>query len=64
MPDDSPISRRGPACPFCGKPATAAHRPFCSTRCRNLDLGRWLRGDYRVETEEGPETDPDAGDRE
>jgi endogenous inhibitor of DNA gyrase (YacG/DUF329 family) len=32
-----------------------AQRPFCSARCRNIDLGRWLRGVYRVETEEGPE---------
>lgn len=64
MPDDSPIIPRGPACPICGKPAATGHRPFCSKRCRDIDLGRWLRGVYRVETEEGPETDPGAGERE
>ncbi|MFZ2004611.1 MAG: DNA gyrase inhibitor YacG, partial [Stellaceae bacterium] len=37
---------------------------FCSKRCREIDLGRWLRGVYRVETEEGPETDPGAGEHE
>ncbi|HTW52950.1 MAG TPA: DNA gyrase inhibitor YacG [Stellaceae bacterium] len=62
MADDSLLSPHGPPCPICGKPAMAGHRPFCSKRCRNIDLGRWLRGVYRVETEEGPEDDSaDAG---
>ena len=43
------------ACPLCGKPAQARHRPFCSARCALLDLGRWLGGDYRVPTKESPE---------
>ena len=59
MPDDSPLPRRGPACPICGKPATSGHRPFCSKRCRDIDLGRWLRGVYRVETDEDPNEDRD-----
>ncbi len=42
-------------CPICGKRTTAAHRPFCSTRCANIDLGRWLKGSYSVETEETPD---------
>lgn len=33
-------------CPICGKPAAEASRPFCSTRCANIDLNRWLGGDY------------------
>ncbi len=41
-------------CPLCGKPAAAPHRPFCSRRCAELDLGRWLDGRYRIPTEEGP----------
>lgn len=52
----SPRPRRAP-CPVCGKPATAAHRPFCSARCRDIDLGRWLRGVYRVETDEDQESE-------
>jgi hypothetical protein len=35
-------------CPTCGKPATAEHRPFCSTRCADIDLQRWLSGRYVV----------------
>ncbi|MCT8267196.1 DNA gyrase inhibitor YacG [Afifella sp. JA880] len=43
--------RRGPAverCPICGKPASAEDAPFCSTRCREVDLNRWLGGAYRI----------------
>jgi endogenous inhibitor of DNA gyrase (YacG/DUF329 family) len=35
-------------CPTCGKPADPLHRPFCSTRCKDIDLGRWLSEEYRV----------------
>jgi endogenous inhibitor of DNA gyrase (YacG/DUF329 family) len=41
-------------CPVCGAPAAAAHRPFCSERCAEVDLGRWLKGTYRIPTEEAP----------
>ena len=41
-------------CPICGVPAVAAYRPFCSRRCADIDLGRWLKEGYRVPTEEGP----------
>lgn len=54
-PDDTAAIPRSAPCPLCGKPASRAHRPFCSARCRDVDLGRWLRGVYRVETDEGPE---------
>ncbi|MCB1406690.1 MAG: DNA gyrase inhibitor YacG [Rhodobacteraceae bacterium] len=37
-----------PACPQCGKPTTEAYRPFCSKRCSDIDLARWLRGDYVI----------------
>jgi endogenous inhibitor of DNA gyrase (YacG/DUF329 family) len=46
-------------CPVCGKPTTQLHRPFCSGRCRSVDLHRWLHGVYRVETDEGPDEAPD-----
>lgn len=39
-------------CPICGAPAQAAARPFCSTRCAEIDLGRWLQGSYRIPTNE------------
>jgi endogenous inhibitor of DNA gyrase (YacG/DUF329 family) len=35
-------------CPECSKPAEAAFAPFCSTRCQQIDLGRWLKGDYVI----------------
>ena len=55
------------ACPICGKPADPKYRPFCSGRCADIDLGRWLRGDYVIpgsvpEEEETP--DPQGEERE
>jgi endogenous inhibitor of DNA gyrase (YacG/DUF329 family) len=48
------------ACPVCGKPAGAGRlSPFCSARCADVDLGRWLTGQYRVA---GPTPDDDGGD--
>jgi uncharacterized protein len=42
-------------CPSCRKPATAKYRPFCSKRCADLDLHKWLSEGYRVPTDEGPQ---------
>ena len=39
------------------RPSTADYRPFCSKRCANIDLGRWLKEGYRVPTDEGPPED-------
>jgi endogenous inhibitor of DNA gyrase (YacG/DUF329 family) len=39
------------SCPACGKASTwlgNAHRPFCSDRCRTIDLGNWATERYRV----------------
>ena len=35
-------------CPECGKPAVNEHKPFCSSRCRKVDLNRWLGGGYAI----------------
>jgi endogenous inhibitor of DNA gyrase (YacG/DUF329 family) len=60
--DDSPLPP-GKPCATCGKPIVEPrHRPFCSARCKQVDLGRWFSGTYRVETNEGPD-DPEAGDK-
>jgi endogenous inhibitor of DNA gyrase (YacG/DUF329 family) len=40
--------RAEPTCPICGKPAAEVLHPFCSRRCANVDLGRWLTGQYRI----------------
>lgn len=41
-------------CPICQKPTAPAFRPFCSKRCADVDLGKWLGGDYAV-----PSRDPE-----
>lgn len=46
-------------CPICSKPAEQAYRPFCSPRCRDVDLHRWLSGSYVVPGREDDEEDPD-----
>ena len=35
-------------CPICGKPSVEASTPFCSERCRDVDLNRWLSGSYAI----------------
>jgi endogenous inhibitor of DNA gyrase (YacG/DUF329 family) len=44
-------------CPICKKAATLDYRPFCSKRCADLDLGRWLGGTYAIPA--APSDDPD-----
>jgi endogenous inhibitor of DNA gyrase (YacG/DUF329 family) len=46
-------------CPLCRKPADPAHKPFCSKRCADLDLNRWLSENYRIPIEEEPANDAD-----
>ena len=36
------------SCPICGKPAVEAFKPFCSKRCANIDLNRWLSDGYVI----------------
>jgi endogenous inhibitor of DNA gyrase (YacG/DUF329 family) len=43
-------------CPVCGKSTSRENRPFCSPRCADVDLGRWLTGVYRIP---GPPDEPD-----
>jgi uncharacterized protein len=50
-----PRRRRAPKCPICAAPAVPEHAPFCSPRCRTIDLGRWLGGDYRIPSEDEPD---------
>lgn len=53
-------------CPICGEPAARDAFPFCSDRCREVDLGRWLKGSYAIPAGEaedasglGPQGDED-----
>jgi endogenous inhibitor of DNA gyrase (YacG/DUF329 family) len=45
------------SCPICEKAPVEAYKPFCSKRCADLDLGKWLSGSYAV-----PSQDPDDFD--
>jgi uncharacterized protein len=42
-------------CPICGKPPEPQYKPFCSARCAQIDLGRWLKGNYRITTDDVPD---------
>jgi uncharacterized protein len=55
-----PVSPSTPACPICGKPRVPQFRPFCSKRCADVDLNRWLKGVYAVPV---TETDDEDGDK-
>ncbi len=46
-------------CPICSKPASADAAPFCSRRCADVDLHRWLSGRYAIPASEAE--DDDAG---
>lgn len=52
--DKAPPAR---PCPICGKPALVRFRPFCSARCADIDLGRWLKGSYVIPGEPLEEAD-------
>jgi uncharacterized protein len=47
----------GKRCPICGKPTAAESDPFCSPRCRDVDLNRWLSGSYVIPGKENDEED-------
>jgi endogenous inhibitor of DNA gyrase (YacG/DUF329 family) len=64
MPVDPPKGpgRRKPSarkCPICGKPATEASKPFCSERCRDVDLNRWLSGSYAIPGSKDDDENPE-----
>jgi uncharacterized protein len=52
-------------CPICARKPDEKYRPFCSRRCADVDLGRWLSGSYAIpaealeEEEPAPQADPD-----
>lgn len=53
-------------CPICDRPAagrsTNESFPFCSPRCKTIDLGKWLNEEYRVRAPEAEEQEPDDDD--
>ncbi len=56
-------------CPICSRQSVQAYHPFCSARCADVDLGRWLKGSYVVpgkdaEVEPGQDLPGDPGDED
>ena len=58
---DSP---RTASCPICRKPVVDKFRPFCSKRCADVDLNRWLKGVYAVPVTENDDEDGDQAESE
>ncbi len=56
--------QKTPHCPICQKPilprAQNPQFPFCSTRCRAVDLGKWLGEEYRVGSDSADEVEDEA----
>ena len=48
-------------CPECGKPSSRENYPFCSPRCKSVDLNRWLSGAYVIPGRDDEEDDAKAG---
>ncbi len=40
-------------CPICQKVSDLVAKPFCSRRCADIDLGRWLKGNYVISGQDG-----------
>lgn len=51
-------------CALCGKPQQEEFRPFCSKRCRTVDLARWLGEGYAIPAVEPPGSSPDLPEAE
>jgi hypothetical protein len=61
-----PRTQHSKTCPICGKPTDEEAKPFCSRRCADVDLHRWLSGVYAVpgteDEEEDGRRDDDGGE--
>ena len=49
-------------CPICGKPSINEYRPFCSKRCADVDLHRWLKGVYVIPGKVDEDEDGEGGE--
>lgn len=68
MADGSGTEPQRSRCPICRKYTRVEYRPFCSKRCADIDLGRWLGGGYRIpsleELNEDEIADPPSDDKQ
>ncbi len=49
------------SCPICARESDPKYKPFCSRRCADIDLGKWLNGSYAIPaavTEQDDDFDP------
>jgi len=60
MTDTRPA--RSTTCPICRQPAVEKFRPFCSRRCADIDLHRWLGGVYSIPVTEDSDEDGTRGE--
>ena len=58
-PPKPPPAPRARPCPICGKPRSERYDPFCSKRCADVDLHRWLKGRYVIPGEEPGSGEPE-----
>ncbi|MDA2933016.1 DNA gyrase inhibitor YacG [Acidobacteria bacterium AH-259-D05] len=56
------MTAKEPSCPACDRKVSRDNPvfPFCSERCRLLDLGKWLGGGYRIPGRKVSETETEA----
>ena len=47
-------SNKKAVCALCDKTQAKSYKPFCSARCKLIDLGNWMSGDYKLPSEEAP----------
>jgi endogenous inhibitor of DNA gyrase (YacG/DUF329 family) len=50
--NDNATAKAAPACAICGRPRVEKYTPFCSRRCADVDLYRWLNGKYAIPASE------------
>lgn len=48
-------------CKTCGKAEEEKYRPFCSARCAQIDLGKWLNGSFVVPGKDEPDEEENEG---
>lgn len=52
------------SCPICEKETEQKYRPFCSKRCADLDLAKWLSGSYAIPSESAEDLEEAAREAE
>ncbi|MEP9396865.1 DNA gyrase inhibitor YacG [Mesorhizobium sp. KR2-14] len=55
----TPLRPKRP-CPECGKPSSRESYPFCSERCKSVDLNRWFSGSYAIPVRDDEEDSEDG----